>query len=165
MVTCIAARSGKGVSRDDPETERVAVPVGEARNFAPGQLRASSRPALWPACEVLAALAPGTVIPGSAARGWAEGFALWRAPWSAERRAVLRKDRCRTRWCGSKTFAPTGAPLPSRSLRMILVRKPVTTFRDHAWKGLFLSWLGMTRVQRRRENGAHPSPLSRGRMN
>src|SRR5262249_45733635 len=59
----IACALMKGVSRDDPKNGARAVPAGEARNFAPGRLRASYRPALRPAREVLAALAPGRVLP------------------------------------------------------------------------------------------------------
>src|SRR5260370_42009351 len=53
----------KGVSRDDPETVARAVPAGGLRNPALGRLRASNRPALRPVREVLAALAPGRVLP------------------------------------------------------------------------------------------------------
>jgi hypothetical protein len=40
-----------------------AVPAGGATHAAPGRFWASSRPALGPVCEVLAALAPGRVLP------------------------------------------------------------------------------------------------------
>ena len=61
MLTNLA--HSRGVTGDVPRAERDAVPAGGARNPALGRLRASYRPALRPVREVLAALAPGRVLP------------------------------------------------------------------------------------------------------
>src|SRR5271166_908395 len=107
MVTYTCALMN-GVSRDDPETEARAVPAGEARNFAPGRLRASYRPALGSVCEVLAALAPGRVLPFAPGNFRKRGPGLSRRATAlvsaaVERReasALCAKARCRIRRCG-----------------------------------------------------------------
>ena len=90
MIANLAHRGA--FSRDDPEAERDAVPAGGLRNPALGLLRASYRPARRPVREVLAALAPGRVLPfapgNSRKRGPEMSRAIGEVPqWSAGRRA------------------------------------------------------------------------------
>ena len=82
----------KGVSRDDPKDGARAVPAGEARNFAPGRLRASTRPALRPACEVLAALAPGRVLPFAPGNSRKRGPGLSQGVTALASAAVERRE-------------------------------------------------------------------------
>ena len=121
----------EGVTGDVPRAERDAVPAGGARNPALGQLRASSRPALRPVREVLAALAPGRVLPFAPGNSRKRGPELSQgvkalASAAVERRkasglplmARFRAPRTfRWRhlivWRGPRQIAPFGASLPS----------------------------------------------------
>jgi hypothetical protein len=113
----------KGVSRDDPTNGARAVPAGEARNFAPGRLRASSRPTLRSVCEVLAALAPGRVLPFAPGNSRKRGPELSQSlrAFGERRGGAPRGERSPL---GSlprpparlQDIAPTGAPLPSLCL-------------------------------------------------
>ena len=119
-----------------PEGWSGSGPRGRNCQSAPGRLRASSRPALRPVREVLAALAPGRVLPfapgnsrkrgpelsqrgkslGECRSGAPEGE---RAPtFGALPRPGTGKWRHFSVWRGHWLDAPFGAPLPS-FLRMI----------------------------------------------
>ena len=77
-----------------------AVPAGGATHAVPGRFRASSRPALGPVCEVLAALAPGRVLP------FAPGNSRKRGPELSE---AIRLCKCR----GGAPEGERPPPVPS----------------------------------------------------
>ncbi len=146
-----------------------AVPAGGATHAVPGRFRASSRPAPGPVCEVLAALAPGRVLPSapgnSRKRGpeLSEATGLMQVPrWSAGRRARPAKRTNGTQCVGWSVGArprliarhwldaPFGAPPPS--------------FVTGGGSGSRFSCLvvGKARVRPRRENAvACPAPERR----
>ena len=120
-----------------PEGWSGSGPRGRNCQSAPGRLRASSRPALRPVREVLAALAPGRVLPFAPGNSRKRGPELSRgvralakcrsgapegerAPTfgALPRPCTFRRRRLAV-WRGHWLDAPLGAPLPSL-LRMIL---------------------------------------------
>jgi hypothetical protein len=121
------------------------VPAGVARNHAPGRLRASSRPALRPVCEVLAALASGRVLPFAPDGSRKRGPKLSRGVKALARPAVERREASGSRWGRSRARRCGSCKVRLSALRLPSLFFPFVAFRNR------LPELG--RIKPRRENG------------
>src|SRR4029077_7507985 len=111
-----------------------AVPAGGLRNPALGRLRASNRPALGPVREVLAALAPGRVLPFAPGNSRKRGPELSRGSKLGERRGGAPR--------GERAYRLSPLPRPQTRpwLEAPIGAPPPFVLWGGKWK--WLSWTG-----------------------